>query len=165
VATTTVLTKGAREFCEARRYRLNAAERDTVDEWLWNLATYPRPHQEGTPTARPERRRVAPPSHKIINTPGYLPVPRLAWLAAPCNKHHVFYPTALTTYAAQNITSAFVAMCECLRFYLVEVQSKRAYFRKAGNSHEILSAYAALPGREFFVEDKGGIFRYKRRSP
>jgi hypothetical protein len=56
-------------------------------------------------------------------------------------------------------------MCECLRFYLVEVQAKRAYFRKMGSSHEILSAYAALPGREFFVEDKGGIFRYKRRSP
>jgi hypothetical protein len=42
VATTSVLARGAREFCEARQYRLTSAERDTVIDWLRKLATYPR---------------------------------------------------------------------------------------------------------------------------
>ena len=42
VATTSVLAKGARTFCEARHYRLTAADRTTVDAWLKELARYPR---------------------------------------------------------------------------------------------------------------------------
>jgi HJR/Mrr/RecB family endonuclease len=42
IATTTVLERGAREFCEARKYRLFTAERGTVEQWLSQLATYPR---------------------------------------------------------------------------------------------------------------------------
>lgn len=42
VATTSALAPGARDYCRARRYRLTAAERPTVEEWLRALATYPR---------------------------------------------------------------------------------------------------------------------------
>jgi Restriction endonuclease len=42
IVTTTGLAKGAKTFCEARQYRLTAAERPTVDDWLAKLATYPR---------------------------------------------------------------------------------------------------------------------------
>jgi HJR/Mrr/RecB family endonuclease len=42
IATTSKLAPGARAYCEARRYRLTAAERPTVDQWLRGLATYPR---------------------------------------------------------------------------------------------------------------------------
>jgi hypothetical protein len=42
IATTSILAKGARAFCEARHYRLTAAERTTVDAWLKELARYPR---------------------------------------------------------------------------------------------------------------------------
>jgi hypothetical protein len=42
VATTSTLAAGARAYCEARRYRLTAAERPMVEKWLRALATYPR---------------------------------------------------------------------------------------------------------------------------
>jgi hypothetical protein len=42
VATTSALAPGARAYCQARRYRLTAAERPTVESWLRALATYPR---------------------------------------------------------------------------------------------------------------------------
>ena len=42
IATTTVLARGAREFCEARKYRISAAERDDVNSWIERLATYPK---------------------------------------------------------------------------------------------------------------------------
>jgi restriction system protein len=41
VATTSTLAAGARAYCEARRYRLTAAERPIVEKWLRELATYP----------------------------------------------------------------------------------------------------------------------------
>src|SRR5262249_25390166 len=42
VATTSRLASGARTYCQARRYRLTAAERPAVEQWLRALATYPR---------------------------------------------------------------------------------------------------------------------------
>jgi RND superfamily putative drug exporter len=36
------LAPGARAFCEARLYRINAAERPAVEQWLASLATHPR---------------------------------------------------------------------------------------------------------------------------
>lgn len=42
IATTSTLAPGARAYCQARRYRLTAAERPTVEQWLRNLATHPR---------------------------------------------------------------------------------------------------------------------------
>ena len=42
VATTSTLAPGARKYCQARRYRLTAAERPAVEEWLKALATFPR---------------------------------------------------------------------------------------------------------------------------
>ena len=42
IATTSTLAAGARSYCEARNYRLTAAERPTVERWLKGLATYPR---------------------------------------------------------------------------------------------------------------------------
>lgn len=43
ITTTTRLAKGAREYTEARNYRLSAAERTQVDRWITNLTTTPRP--------------------------------------------------------------------------------------------------------------------------
>ena len=42
ITTTTRLAKGAREYTEARNYRLGAAERTHVEQWIANLTTYPR---------------------------------------------------------------------------------------------------------------------------
>ncbi|TNC19409.1 restriction endonuclease [Amycolatopsis alkalitolerans] len=42
VATTSTLAAGALAYCQARRYRLTAAERPMVEYWLRALATYPR---------------------------------------------------------------------------------------------------------------------------
>jgi hypothetical protein len=42
IATTSTLAPGARAYCEARRYRLSAAEAPTVQRWLRDLATHPR---------------------------------------------------------------------------------------------------------------------------
>ncbi len=42
IATTSTLAAGARSYCEARNYRLTAAERPMVESWLKGLATYPR---------------------------------------------------------------------------------------------------------------------------
>jgi HJR/Mrr/RecB family endonuclease len=42
IATTPMLSEGARAFCEARHYRLTAVERPTVESWLRSLATYAR---------------------------------------------------------------------------------------------------------------------------
>lgn len=42
ITTTTRLAKGAREYTEARNYRLSAAERTHVEQWIANLTTYPR---------------------------------------------------------------------------------------------------------------------------
>jgi hypothetical protein len=42
VATTSTLAAGAKAYCEARHYRLSAAERPMVEKWLSTLATYPR---------------------------------------------------------------------------------------------------------------------------
>jgi hypothetical protein len=42
IATTSALAPSARAYCEARLYRLTAAERPTVEKWLKTLATYPR---------------------------------------------------------------------------------------------------------------------------
>jgi len=41
IATTSALAPGARAYCEAGLYRLTAAERPTVEQWLRALATYP----------------------------------------------------------------------------------------------------------------------------
>ena len=41
IATTSALAPGARAYCEARLYRLTAAERPAVEQWLQALATYP----------------------------------------------------------------------------------------------------------------------------
>jgi len=42
IATTSTLAPGARAYCQARQYRLTAAERPMVENWLKALATYPR---------------------------------------------------------------------------------------------------------------------------
>jgi hypothetical protein len=42
IATTSTLAPGARAYCEARLYRLTAAERPMVEKWLKALATFPR---------------------------------------------------------------------------------------------------------------------------
>lgn len=42
IATTSTLAPGARAYCQARQYRLTAAERPMVENWLKILATYPR---------------------------------------------------------------------------------------------------------------------------
>jgi restriction system protein len=42
VATTSALAPGARAYCQARLYRLTAAERPMVEDWLKALATHPR---------------------------------------------------------------------------------------------------------------------------
>jgi hypothetical protein len=42
ITTTTRLSKGAREYTEARNYRLGAAERTNVEQWITSLTTYPR---------------------------------------------------------------------------------------------------------------------------
>ena len=42
ITTTTRLAKGAREYTEARNYRLSHAERAHVEEWIEKLTTYPR---------------------------------------------------------------------------------------------------------------------------
>jgi restriction endonuclease Mrr len=39
IATTSRLTTGARAYCEARRYRLNAAEAVNVMEWLQRMGS------------------------------------------------------------------------------------------------------------------------------
>jgi restriction endonuclease Mrr len=38
IATTSALAPGAKRYCEARAYRLTAAEGDTVKQWLCSLA-------------------------------------------------------------------------------------------------------------------------------
>lgn len=43
VVTTSRLTAGAREYCEARRYRLNAVEGENVRTWLDSMCTSARP--------------------------------------------------------------------------------------------------------------------------
>lgn len=43
IATISTLAPGAKAYCQARRYRLTAAERPMVENWLKALATYPRP--------------------------------------------------------------------------------------------------------------------------
>lgn len=42
IATTSTLASGAQTFCQARHYRLTAAERPTVENWLKSMATHPR---------------------------------------------------------------------------------------------------------------------------
>lgn len=42
ITTTTRLAKGAREYTEARNYRLSAAERTNVEQWIANLSTHSR---------------------------------------------------------------------------------------------------------------------------
>lgn len=42
IATTSTLAAGARAYCEARQYRLTAAERPALEQWLKALATHPR---------------------------------------------------------------------------------------------------------------------------
>jgi hypothetical protein len=42
IATTSTLAPGARTYCQARLYRLTAAERPMVEKWVKALATYPR---------------------------------------------------------------------------------------------------------------------------
>lgn len=41
VATTTALARGAKEYCEARQYRLTPAERSTVESWLRSMSRFP----------------------------------------------------------------------------------------------------------------------------
>ena len=40
MATTTRLAKGAREYCQARQYRVRGAEREHVREWLRSMTSH-----------------------------------------------------------------------------------------------------------------------------
>jgi hypothetical protein len=40
IATTTRLAKGARDYCDARKYRLERAEGDTVRRWIHEMASH-----------------------------------------------------------------------------------------------------------------------------
>ena len=40
IATTTRLAKGARDYCDARKYRLEGAEGDTVRRWIREMASH-----------------------------------------------------------------------------------------------------------------------------
>jgi hypothetical protein len=58
IATTSALAPGARAYCEARLYRLTAAERPTVEEWLRTLASHPRDSPANSdPSDAPNRTR------------------------------------------------------------------------------------------------------------
>lgn len=79
-----------------------------------------------------------------------------------CNKHFVFYPSALVQEAMRGRFYAFATMCECEMAYLVETEPDGAHCKAAATPEAISELYENLPGDEVHIGDHGGGFICKR---
>jgi hypothetical protein len=80
-----------------------------------------------------------------------------------CGEHVAFYPGVLMHEATiWGRFYAFISACDCGRAYLIETEADGAHCKAAGDPAAIAARYETLPGREFLVEDDGGMFVCKR---